>query len=176
MRTFNEFVQAKEYSPLAEFIVASGIDIDQFCQQFLAFAEETDWSNQQSINELWRGIGGLLSSGMQKAKTAFGNAGAAIKAGVNKGVDIYQSSEHQGKVRDAMARVQKLKGELANLGVAGADIDQSIQNFEAQLSAALEKLKSDRTQRIGPGGVQPARTTAPAAPAPDAPAPAAPTA
>lgn len=164
MRTFNEFVQAKEYAPLAEALVQSGVDVDQFFEQFLALAEETNWSDEESINELWRGIGSLLGAGMQKARTAIGNAGAAIQAGVKKGVDIYQSAEHQGKVKDAMARVQKLKDELTNLGVTGQDIDNSIQNFTSQLTAALEKLKADKTQRIGPGGVQPAQSPASTSP------------
>lgn len=234
MRTFNEFVQAKEYAPLAEALVRSGVDVDQFCEQFLVLAEGTNWSDEQSIDELFRGLGALFGAGGQavkqgaqavggaadravstvgqagiKAGKALGNAavntgkaalgaadqaitkvgqagikagqvvggalkqgaqaavdtgkaiggavGGAVQAGANAVTDIYQSAEHQGKVRDTMSKLANMKAQLQKVGVVGDKVDKAFDDFQNQLIGHLNALAADKTQRVGPQGVYDAR-------------------
>lgn len=212
MRTFNEFVQAKEYAPLAEALVLSGVNVDQFCEQFLVLAEETNWSDEESINELWRGLGALFGAGasaagrgaqavgsaadraistvgqtgieagkalggaVKRGAEAVGGAvkrgaeavgttvkrgaeavGGAVQAGAHALTDIYQSAEHQGRVRDTMAKLANMKAQLQKVGVHGADVDASFDKFQKDLIDNLNKLAADKAMRVGPGGVQHAR-------------------
>jgi hypothetical protein len=212
MRTFNEFVQSKEYAPLAEALVRSGVNVDQFCKRFLTLAEETDWSDEQSINEVWRGLRALFGAGGEavkqgaqavgsaadkaistvgqagiKAGQAVGSAamgagravggaamdagravggaamdagravGGAVQAGAHALTDIYQSAEHQGKVRDTMGKLANMKAQLQKVGIHGQDVDTAFDKFQNELTAALNKLAADRSQRVGPQGVHDAR-------------------
>jgi len=251
MRTFNEFVQYKQNAPLAEALVLSGIDCEQFCETVLQLASEINPRDPEAINELFRGLGALFGAGSRavgrgaetvgrgalqagqavgrgalqagqavgsaidtgistvgqagikagqavgrgalQAGKAVGSAidtgistvgqagikagqavgrgalqagqavGGAVQGAAHKVADIYQSAEHQGRVKDAMGQVENMKAQLAKIGVHGPEIDAAFAKFGNELTATLEKLTANQAGRVGPGGVTHARTGAPIA-------------
>ena len=123
-------------------------------------------------------VGGAIGKGAQAVGSAIdtgistvGQAGikagqavgGAVQGAAHKVADIYQSAEHQGRVKDAMGRVENMKAQLAKLGVHGPDVDAAFADFGNKLTATLEKLAANQAGRVGPGGVTHARTGQPIA-------------
>lgn len=86
--------------------------------------------------------------------------GGAVKDAAQGVADIYQSAEHQGKIKDATGRVQKLQAELEQLGWNKDFLDSLFQELISGLSQQGAELAGNKQLRVGAGGVYDSRTGA----------------
>lgn len=175
MQTFEQFVLNKKCETLANVIVVCGLDEQAFCEAVLEYAHTVDPDSPEALNEFvggmsnvlgagMRGIGNMVGAGARAVGGAIGAGakavGGALSAGAQKvgqGMqhvgNLYHQGENKDRLSNAVASVQGLQQNLAQMGFRSQQVDRICQGLIYTLQQAHQRVSQDATLRFGNSAV-----------------------